>query len=481
MFTIAALGLLAFALGLVLTPLCRDVAKRYNLVDKPDADRKLHSEPTPRVGGVAVVLAYAGSIALVLLLRPASQQLHIQHAELLKSLLPATIVIFLTGLLDDLFGLTPKQKLLGELLAAVTAVGLGMHFSPHSFPVAANHPLLAHHWIAVPVAIVWLVGCSNAVNLIDGLDGLATGVGLFASVATLLVGVFTGHSGLVMVTIPLVGALLAFLRYNFNPASIFLGDSGSLTIGFLLGTFSLVWSESSSSTLGIAAPLMVMALPLMDVGLSISRRYLRLVPIFSADRGHIHHMVQARGYKPRETALILYGVCAVAASLALLQGLHIRYIRYAVPMVFVGLVWAGIRYLNYVELAAVRRFFSRHHLRRMVKEDVYLRDLDSKLSSLSNLEDCWQHACNVCRDLHFTAIHMYFRETYFDGTLSAKSSEQEVHMTLPIGERGYLRLARCAGDVPSHMMWPVLFRLLHALAARENKLPRPVTRFYDAA
>ncbi len=481
MYTIAALGLIAFLLGLVLTPLCRNLALRYNLVDKPDKQRKLHAKPTPRVGGVAIVLAYAGSIGLVLLFTPEGARLHIQHGELLKSLLPSAVIIFLTGLLDDLIGLRPRYKLCGQVLGAGMAIVLGMHFSPNSFPIAANHPFLAHHWIAIPVALVWLVGCTNAVNLIDGLDGLASGVGLFAAVATLLAGVFSGRGGLVLATMPLVGALLAFLYYNFNPASIFLGDSGSLTIGFMLGVFSLVWSESSTSVLGIAAPFMVLALPLIDVVLAICRRYLRRVPIFSADRGHIHHIVQSKGFKPRETALILYAVCAVAASLALLQSLNIHYLRYAVLVVFVALVWAGLRYLNYVELVSARRFFSRSHLRRIVRDDVYLHELDRTLATMESLEDCWAQTCRVCADLHFVKAEMYFQERYFEASLSKDAPDHEWQMTLPLGERGYLRLSRSSEDPPPQMMFQALSHVRRAFAAREHKLARPVYQFADAA
>lgn len=481
MHTTAALGLIAFLLAMILTPLCRMVALRYNLVDKPDKQRKFHANPTPRIGGVAIVLAYAGSIGLVVLFTPASRMLHIQHAELLKSLLPGALIIFLTGLLDDLIGLRPRYKLCGEVLGAGMAIVLGMHFSPTSFPIASNHPFLAHPWIAIPVSLIWLVGCTNAVNLIDGLDGLASGVGLFASVATLLVGVFTGSSGLVLATMPLVGALLAFLYYNFNPASIFLGDSGSLTIGFMLGVFSLVWSSSSSSLLGMAPPLMVLALPLFDVALAICRRYLRRVPIFSADRGHIHHVVQARGFKPRETALILYGVSAVAAILALFSTLHIHYIRYAVLLVFGGMVWAGLRYLNYTELETARRVFSRHHLRGMVKDDVYLHDLDRSLETTASVEDCWQQTCTVCEDLHFTAAEMYFHGRYFEATFPGVASEGQWQMTLPLGERGYLRLSRCSEDAPPQMTFQALLRLRKAFAAREQQMPSSDLHFSDAA
>lgn len=480
-YTIAALGMIAFILGMVLTPLCRNLALRYNIVDQPDKDRKFHVKPTPRLGGIAIVLSYVGALALVFLLTPKAEQLHIQHLELLQSLLPGAGIIFLTGLLDDLFGLRPSQKLLGEIGGATLAIGLGVYFSPHSFPIAPIHPLLANRWVGIPLSIIWLVACTNALNLIDGLDGLASGVGLFATISTLLVGLFTGHQGLVLVTMPLAGVLLAFLYYNFNPASIFLGDSGSLTIGFMLGAFSLIWSGSSSSVHGIAAPLMVLALPLIDVGLAVSRRYLRQVPIFKADRGHIHHIVLARGFKPRTTTLILYGVCGLAASLALLQSLNLRYLRYTVIAVFFLLVWAGVRYLGYTEFIAARRVLSRANIRRVVRDDIYLQDLERSLAEIKTVDDCWRHTRDLCINLEFSAVEMYYQETYFEEVFDRDNSDYDWQMTLPLGERGYLRVNRTRLEPPPTIMWQALERLQESLARAEHILPKKLLIFPGAA
>jgi UDP-GlcNAc:undecaprenyl-phosphate GlcNAc-1-phosphate transferase len=481
MITVAALGTISFLLGMALTPLFRTLALRWDLVDHPDDSRKQHRVPTPRIGGVAVVMAYAGALLLVFLFTPNVERPHVQHLELLKAMLPGAAIIFITGLLDDLMGLRPIQKLAGEVVGAALALGLGMHFTPGGFPFAAGHPWLQHAWVALPLSLLWLVVCTNAVNLIDGLDGLAAGVGLFASVATLLLGVFTARPGLVLATMPLVGALLAFLVYNFEPASIFLGDSGSLTVGFMLGVFSLVWSQGTSSLSGFAAPLMVLALPLLDVLLAIARRYLRRVPIFGADRGHIHHIVQARGFKPRHTALILYGVCAVAASLALLQTIDFRVVRYTVLLVFVALAAAGIRYLNYVELGAARRAFSRQHIRRMVRDDLYLAELDRRLSGARSIEALWEHTCAICSDMHFVTVIMFFEGHYFKTLLDRSAEDKAWEITLPLGESGYLRLNRSTDNTPPPVMMQALQKLQTALAQREGRHAAGSMSISDAA
>ncbi len=311
MIPMFALALCSFLLCLGLTPLFRDLFLRLGLVDRPDAERKVHLRAVPRIGGVPIALSYALALALVVYFSPGSSKLYIQHRELFRELLPAAGLIFLTGLIDDIFGLKPLQKLFGQFLAAVLAVSFGARIAFVHLPP----------WASFALSLFWLIGCTNAFNLIDGMDGLASGVSLIACVTTAGVAVVSGNTGLALATAPLAGALLAFLRYNFSPATVFLGDCGSLTIGFVLGCFSLIWSQHTTSFWGLAAPLMVIALPLIDVGLSISRRFIRQVPLLQGDRGHIHHMVLGLGFSTRGAAFVLYGVCGVGALLAVARNI----------------------------------------------------------------------------------------------------------------------------------------------------------------
>jgi UDP-GlcNAc:undecaprenyl-phosphate GlcNAc-1-phosphate transferase len=228
-----------------------------------------------------------------------------------RALLPAVLVAFATGLLDDIFGLKPWMKLLGQILAAVLACNANVQIHGIGGHAAAGA------WWQIPLTILWLVGFSNAFNLIDGLDGLAVGVGLFATATAFLSALLTGNIALAFVTAPLLGALLGFLPYNFNPASIFMGDCGSLTVGFLLGCFGVIWSQKSATLLGMTAPLIAMAIPLLDTALAISRRFLRGQAIFAGDRGHIHHRLLARGFTPRRIAFLLYASAGVLACLSL--------------------------------------------------------------------------------------------------------------------------------------------------------------------
>ena len=469
MYTIYALGTTAFLLCFILTPVCRFIAVRLKLLDQPDLLRKLHAAPIPRIGGFAIVTSYACALLLVVRFAPSSDQIHIQHRELLRVLLPAAAVIFLTGLIDDLFTIKPWQKLLGQVAGASLAIGLGVHYAPGVFTIGAGPNSLAP-WINLPLTLIWLIACTNAVNLIDGLDGLAAGVGLLATLTTLLAGLFTGNSGLVLATMPLAGALLAFLCFNFAPASIYLGDCGSLTIGFMLGSFALVWSHHSKGGFSLAAPLMVLALPLLDAGLAILRRYLRNVSIFAGDRGHIHHMVMARGFKTRHAALILYGACALAASLALLQSVASRYLHVAILVVFLLLVAAGLQYLRYVEFGAARRAIFRHNLVRSMREEIYLDDLERELASFETAEECWISIVQVCERLNFSYIEMYFHETYFRCTLPADREDCDWSLTIPLGQRGYLRLQRPDRVMPPTIAMSVIELLQRTLSKRERAL-----------
>src|SRR5262249_50739772 len=221
---------------------------------------------------------------------------------LVISLLPAAGVMFATGLVDDLIGLKAWQKLLVQICAATLAYLAGVR-------VVGVAGYVAPLWLSLPITTLWLVACANAFNLIDGVDGVATGVALFATITTLLAALLQSNTPLALATAPLAGALFAFLRYNFNPASIFLGDCGSLTIGFVLGCFGVIWSQKSATLLGMTAPLMALSLPLLDAAASVARRYLRRQRIFTPDRNHVHHRLLERGFSPRKVALILYGVC----------------------------------------------------------------------------------------------------------------------------------------------------------------------------
>ena len=460
MHALVAFGTLAFVLCLILTPLCRNLSIRLGLVDEPDEVRKFHGKPIPRIGGVPIVLSYAAALAIMLIAAPHWARLSVQHRDLILELLPAASVIFFTGLIDDLLTLKPWQKLSGQFIAAALVV---WRIAPITLSGHTNSL-----WITVPLSMFWLIGCTNAFNLIDGLDGLATGVGLFATIATAIVAIVHGNLGLAMATAPLAGCLLAFLFYNFNPASVFLGDCGSLTLGFMLGCFSLIWCEHSGGLLDLSAPLMALALPLIDVALAICRRMLRSSPIFGADRGHIHHMVLARGFKPRDAALILYGVCALAACLALLQSFTTYHIHGLVLLLFVALVLTGINYLGYIEFIAAGRTLSRRRIFRLVKGEIYVQEFTRTLAKVESADECWDLVCGACRELHFASAHMQLHDETYEAKFLESVSDSHWKVSVALGTRGLLTLTRLHNMAsPQHTM-EVLDQLQQVIADREH-------------
>src|SRR5262245_8055847 len=348
MYSLLWLALSSFIFSIVLTPLCRNAFRRLGVMDRPDGRRKLHSEPIPRIGGIPIALSCLAAYAILIASPLAALSIIQQNSLLVLKLLPAAALVFVIGLLDDLFGLKPSQKLIGQLLASSLAFWAGVRVIGIS-----GHPI--DIWWSFPLTLLWLIACANAFNLIDGVDGLASGVGFFATLTMILAAFLQNNVPLAMATVPLAGALLAFLRYNFNPASIFLGDSGSLLIGFLLGCYGALWSQKSATLLAMTAPLMALAIPILDVCLSIVRRFLRRQPIFGADRGHIHHRLLDRGLSPRRVALLLYAVGGLAALLSVLQSLARSHFSVLVLALFSGGAWLFVSRLGYVEFSAARR------------------------------------------------------------------------------------------------------------------------------
>jgi UDP-GlcNAc:undecaprenyl-phosphate GlcNAc-1-phosphate transferase len=305
-------------ISFVVTPLLRRLCQKRGWVDEPQRDgRRVHRQAVPRLGGVAIYAAVVAPIIALLLSHGAVVQRLAapQRMQALTVLLPATLVL-LCGIYDDLRGASPRMKFLAQGLCAAIfyALGgrIGMLFVP-GFGVI-ELPLI----VGFVVTLVWVVGITNAFNLIDGMDGLATGAALFAAIVMLIVALSFDNILASIVLLALVGALIGFLRYNFNPASIFLGDSGSLFVGFLLATLSVLGSQKASTAVAVAVPLMAFALPVIDTGFAMARRFVSGHPIFEADREHIHHKLLERGLSQRQAALILYVACAVFGVTALL-------------------------------------------------------------------------------------------------------------------------------------------------------------------
>lgn len=431
MYTLLVLGVASFLLSLAVTPAVRNLFLHLGVVDRPDEDRKLHSFAVPRVGGIAILLSSLGGLGLLLLAGLKGGGLVERSLPMAFSLLPAAGLMFLVGLYDDLKGLTAWQKLGGQVVATGVAFWGGVRV------LGSDGPGFGEWW-SLPLTIGWLLLCTNAMNLIDGVDGLAAGVGLFAATTTLLAALLQNNFALAAATVPLVGSLLGFLRYNFNPATIFLGDSGSLLVGFLLGCYSVLWSQKSATILGMTAPIMALAIPLLDTGLAIVRRYLSSRPIFEADRGHIHHRLLDRGFTPRRVALVLYGVCGIAALFSLFltnQGYDALVISG-----FCAVAWVGVRQLGYVEFGVLGQLVRCGAFRSMLGSQIAMHNYERKLAEATTPQQVWQVIEKAAREFGFSSARMILVDETFEFSTDADPGAIWT-MNVALADRGMIELS----------------------------------------
>jgi UDP-GlcNAc:undecaprenyl-phosphate/decaprenyl-phosphate GlcNAc-1-phosphate transferase len=432
MYSLLFLGFTSFFLSLLFVPIVRNLALHFGIVDNPSEDRKIHAIPIPRLGGVAILAAAVCSSTLLLLVRLNGGAYFREGYPTFAKLIPAVTVIFCVGLADDILDLSPWIKLIPQIFASGLAWTCGFRLEAiggHSFSPA----------ISLLLTVLWLLACSNAVNLIDGVDGLAAGASLFATITMLIAGLLHGNMYLVFVTIPLAGALLGFLRYNFSPASIFMGDCGSLSIGLLLGCYGLLWSEKSTTLLGMTAPLLALFVPLLDASISILRRFLRKQPIFQGDRHHIHHKLLSRGLTPRHVVLVLYAFCGLAAAASLLMSeLHPRY-QGAIIFAACVVVGVGLRYLGYNELGIAGKLMVLGGFRQQVHATLVLETFEHELDAAETMQECWELICRAYPEFGFCGVELHVEESRLHGE---NSTNWHVHIDFP--GHGHISLLRKA-------------------------------------
>jgi UDP-GlcNAc:undecaprenyl-phosphate GlcNAc-1-phosphate transferase len=301
------LGLVAVALvaTLILTPLVRRVSVRLGLTDRPGG-RKVHTKELSRLGGVAI----AGGFTIAMLVQFAGERLAGWTRVVTGGGLPLAgtfaglAVIFVVGIIDDVKGTRPGIKFTGQLFAAALPIAAGLRIDFIGNPIEGG--LVDIGLLGIPLTLLWIVGFTNVINLIDGLDGLAAGVTAIASISFLVLAAQMNELVAAMLAAVLIGSCLGFLRYNFNPASIIMGDSGAMFLGFALATMSLHGVMKSVAAITLAVPLLIIGVPVFDAASAIIRRTRHGRPIQEADNGHIHHRLLHRGFNQRQTVLIIY-------------------------------------------------------------------------------------------------------------------------------------------------------------------------------
>ena len=297
-----------------LTPAVRELAHRFGFLDHALCSRKIHGKPIPRLGGVAIVIAFFAPLAALFFVNSAVGGRFYADPLRALGLFGGGLAIALLGLVDDVWGAGAKTKFLVQFAVAGLMYWLGFRIDTIANPFGPDIQLGA---LALPFTMIWIAGVINAMNLIDGLDGLAGGVALIAVGSTFAIAALRGEPLMLLFTGALAGAVLGFLFYNFNPATIFMGDSGSMFLGFVLATTAIETNQKSSTAVALVVPIIALGFPIADTLLAMGRRGVRGVPLFSADRGHIHHRLLDLGLSHRQTVAVLYGASILLGGVAL--------------------------------------------------------------------------------------------------------------------------------------------------------------------
>lgn len=290
----------AFALALVIafgtTPIVKSFAYKIGAIDVPKDNRRMHKKPIPRVGGLAIFLGFIVSTLVFGRL----------DGEM-KSILLGAVVIVLLGIVDDVMALKPGTKFIGQIVAAVIPIMANVRISFLTNPFDSDS-YLRLGWLSIPITIIWVVGMTNAVNFIDGLDGLACGVSSIASLTVFTIALLVSEPHIAIVMAALAGACFGFLPYNLNPAQIFMGDTGSMFLGYILATISITGLFKLYAMISFIVPFIILGLPIFDTGFAIIRRILKGQSPLQADRGHIHHRLVDMGFDQKQSVAILYAV-----------------------------------------------------------------------------------------------------------------------------------------------------------------------------
>lgn len=361
-----ALFVLAALATMLLVPLAKRLAVRLDAIDYPSA-RRVNKDPVPRMGGVAML----GGLVIALLAVFLGMRLlgwadpFVPHPSLAVNYVGVGVgVLFMfgVGVADDIYDLKPKTKFAGQVVAACIVVASGLLLSSIRNPFGAG--FVEFGWFAYPLTVFYLVAFANVINLIDGLDGLAAGITAISSLTIFVFAVLTNRPDAAIMSIALAGVCAGFLRYNFHPASIFMGDSGALLLGFSLGIVSLFAVARSALFVSLLVPLLAAGVPIIDTALAIVRRMRAHKPIDQADSGHIHHRLMETGFSQRATVLIMWGWTAALALCGVLITRLGGYARIAVFLVAAGITAYGILKLRLLDPVLLHHYNPRKGRRK---------------------------------------------------------------------------------------------------------------------
>ena len=366
------LFLVALLATLLATPLAKCIAQHLGAIDKPN-ERRINKVPIPRMGGIGIALGLVAAVAVQvagtkLLGWPTVFVPHMQLQGVdYKLLTIAVVIVFLTGAIDDVRNLKPRQKLLGQILAACVAAASGLVIGNVANPFTAE--LIPIGWLAYPITVVYLVAFTNVINLIDGLDGLAAGITAISCAAMFYLSYEAHQIDATVLACILAGCCLGFLRYNFNPASIFMGDCGSNMLGFLLGVIALLGVNRVAAATTLIVPLVIAGVPIIDTFAAIVRRRRGHTAISQADTGHIQHRLIKQGFDQKQAALMIYGWSILLAAGAIIMTKVALPLRFVVFILLVGVSAVFIKKLHLFEPVLLHRYNPKTHTDEIVSAD----------------------------------------------------------------------------------------------------------------
>lgn len=427
----------AALVALVITPAVIALARRVDAVDRPGV-RTVHSKPIPRIGGVAIFASATCLILPVLFLDNRIGDAFRDARLQVSTLLGAATLIFIVGLVDDLKGLPARVKLAAEIVAATVLCGVGVRIS--ALEITDGYLLHLGLWGA-PLTVLWIIGITNAVNLSDGLDGLAAGVSAVACAVIAIFAVYSQNLVMAIFMLALLGGLSGFLFYNFNPAKIFMGDCGSLFVGFTIAAASAMCLTKSSALVGLALPFLALGIPIFDAFFAILRRFLERRSLFAPDRSHFHHRLIDLGLKQRHAVLAIYICTCVATSLGLFMMVRRDIGALVVFACILLLVLLLFRVAGAVRLReTVAALQGKYALaRRQKQEQRTFEELELRFRRARDGREWWQAVCDAGKGFGFAWVSLMIKDK--DGNLDTRiwrggqeprSQSRIVTMSLPV-------------------------------------------------
>ena len=434
--------LVAFTLSVFLVPMVRTLALRLGAVDEPDGIRKIHTEAVPRMGGVAIFIAFVVPVVGVYVLGATGVRGSWAYTALaanptaLAGLLGASLLILLLGVYDDLYHARPRVKVLFQVIAALILCYVGIQFSAVANPFGEGK-ITFWEPVAWALTIFWILAITNAINLIDGMDGLGPGVGLFVAGTLFVISLFLEVPLVSAVTAALVGAMIGFLIFNFHPAKMFMGDSGSLFVGFLLAAMAMQGSVKRH----IMVPIIALALPIVDTLLAILRRWSRGLPMSVPDKLHVHHRLMKMGFSQREAVLVLYAISGILGCSALVIAVSNNVWAFWIASgTIVAILAVSVNLLGAREFVAAPALIAQavRRRRRRGKAWVNVYTAAARMENVATLDELWASVERLLLELDLDTAHVRLEDDVdgkrsFDWVRSGTSPSIDAEGTMQQG------------------------------------------------